>query len=127
MRKAPGLKSDSSRLYGSGQLQRTRDARSLDFVHNEFIMEKLKESSTVSEQAFQSLRQDVLKGAYGPGSKLKVESLQTVYGFSSSPLREALARLAQEGLVRADERRGFRVAPADRAGGARYRMELTAS
>ncbi len=30
--------------------------------------------------------------------------------FSSSPLREALNRLVQEGLVKADERRGFRVA-----------------
>jgi DNA-binding GntR family transcriptional regulator len=53
----------------------------------------------------------VLVGAYAAGAKLKVEELQEAYGFSSSPLREALSRLAQEGLVRADERRGFRVAP----------------
>ena len=42
--------------------------------------------------------------------KLKVDELQATYGYSSSPLREALSRLSQEGLVRADERRGFRVA-----------------
>jgi DNA-binding GntR family transcriptional regulator len=63
------------------------------------------------EQAFHRLRKDVLIGAYPAGAKLKVEDLQEAYGFSSSPLREALSRLAQEGLVRADERRGFRVAP----------------
>lgn len=63
------------------------------------------------EQAFGRLRKDVLIGAYPAGTKLKVEELQAAYGFSSSPLREALSRLAQEGLVRADERRGFRVAP----------------
>ena len=68
-------------------------------------------ASTVSEQAFLSLRRDVLHGEHPPGSKLKLELLQVQYGFSSSPLREALNRLAQEGLVRADERRGFRVAP----------------
>jgi DNA-binding GntR family transcriptional regulator len=63
------------------------------------------------EQAFGRLRKDVLTGIYPAGVKLKVEDLQEAYGFSSSPLREALSRLAQEGLVRADERRGFRVAP----------------
>ncbi len=68
-------------------------------------------AATVSEQAFLSLRRDVLQGEHPPGAKLKLELLQVQYGFSSSPLREALNRLAQEGLVRADERRGFRVAP----------------
>ena len=63
------------------------------------------------DQAFQRLRQDVLTGNFAAGTKLKVEELQAAYGFSSSPLREALSRLSQEGLVRADERRGFRVAP----------------
>ena len=62
------------------------------------------------DQAFQRLRKDVLTGTYAAGAKLKVEELQAAYGFSSSPLREALSRLSQEGLVRADERRGFRVA-----------------
>lgn len=66
---------------------------------------------TLSEQAFRSLRHDVLIGTFAAGVKLKLDELQDHYGFSSSPLREALSRLAQEGLVRADERRGFRVAP----------------
>lgn len=65
----------------------------------------------LTEQAFHRLRQEVLTGALVAGKKLKVEELQRRYGFSSSPLREALSRLAQEGLVRADQRRGFRVAP----------------
>lgn len=69
------------------------------------------EAPPLVEQAFIRLRKDVLSGSYPAGAKLKVEILQKAYGFSSSPLREALSRLAQEGLVRADERRGFRVAP----------------
>ena len=60
-------------------------------------------AGTVSEQAFLSLRRDVLQGEHPPGAKLKLELLQVQYGFSSSPLREALNRLAQEGLVRADD------------------------
>lgn len=68
----------------------------------------------LSEQAFLRLRRDVLSGELVPGRKLKIEELQEVYGFSSSPLREALNRLSQEGLVAADVRRGFRVAAISR-------------
>lgn len=68
------------------------------------------ETPPLVEKAFNRLRKDILIGAYPAGAKLKVDELQEAYGFSSSPLREALSRLAQEGLVRADERRGFRVA-----------------
>lgn len=67
-------------------------------------------SAPLTEQAFALLRQDVIGGHFEAGVKLKLDELQDRYGFSSSPLREALSRLAQEGLVRADERRGFRVA-----------------
>jgi DNA-binding GntR family transcriptional regulator len=67
-------------------------------------------SLPLTEQAFRSLRHDVLVGTFAAGSKLKLDELQDHYDISSSPLREALSRLAQEGLVRADERRGFRVA-----------------
>lgn len=69
------------------------------------------DAPTLTEQAFQQLRRDVLHGIHKPDEKLKLDLLQNQYGLSSSPLREALHRLAQEGLVRADERRGFRAAP----------------
>lgn len=65
----------------------------------------------VSERAFARLRWDLLSGLLASGSRLKIEDLQRRYGYSSSPLREALNRLTQEGLVRTDDRRGFRVAP----------------
>ncbi len=81
----------------------------------------------LTEQAFRRLRHDVLVGALPAGHKLKIDELQSRYGFSSSPLREALSRLTQEGLVRADERRGFRVAflsAADLADITRMRLKL---
>lgn len=62
------------------------------------------------DQAVDQLRQDLLSGVHGPGTKLKVDMLRAHYGYSSSPLREALNRLTQEGLVAVDQRRGFRVA-----------------
>jgi DNA-binding GntR family transcriptional regulator len=85
----------------------------LRFVHKIEDMHgkvAMTETPPLVEQAFSRLRQDVLVGAFPAGAKLKVDELQEAYGYSSSPLREALSRLAQEGLVKADERRGFRVA-----------------
>ncbi|MBF4996494.1 GntR family transcriptional regulator [Nocardia sp. BSTN01] len=63
------------------------------------------------EQTVSRLRQALLSNVHRPGDKLKVDHLREQYGCSSSPLREALNRLTYEGLVIADERRGFRVAP----------------
>jgi GntR family carbon starvation induced transcriptional regulator len=68
------------------------------------------EPASLSERAFRLLRQQILNGAIQPGSKLKMDVLQREYSFSSSPLREALNRLAAEGLVIMDENRGFRAA-----------------
>ncbi|AHK35919.1 transcriptional regulator [Rhodococcus opacus PD630] len=65
----------------------------------------------IAHQAAAQLRRDIIEGTFAPGSKLKMDVLQSLYGFSSSPLREALSQLAHEGLVRADARRGFRVTP----------------
>ncbi len=65
----------------------------------------------LADQAAERLREDLVALALPPGLKLKAEFLQERYGFSSSPLREALNRLVQEGLIVADQRRGFRVAP----------------
>lgn len=81
----------------------------LVFVHKIKFMDK-SQNPTAIEIALTSLRQDVLSLAYLPGTKLKVEHLQQTYGLSSSPIREALNRLAEEGLVRSDDRKGFRVA-----------------
>jgi DNA-binding GntR family transcriptional regulator len=66
---------------------------------------------TLTEQAFRRLRRDVISGIHAPQVKLKLDELQAAYGYSSSPLREALSRLSQEGLVKMDDRRGFRVMP----------------
>jgi DNA-binding GntR family transcriptional regulator len=65
----------------------------------------------LAERAFRLLRRRILHGDLPPGGKLKVEALQSATGLSSSPLREALNRLAVEGLVQAQDHRGFRAAP----------------
>lgn len=76
----------------------------------------------LSEQAYQLIRDRILRGAIAAGEKLKIDMLQRDYQISSSPLREALNRLVAESLVIADERRGFRAAPVT----AKDLMDLTA-
>lgn len=61
------------------------------------------------------LRTDILQGTLRPGEKLRLETLRDRYGVGVSPLREALAALAAEGLVQRFDQRGFRVAGADKA------------
>ncbi|RQR42721.1 GntR family transcriptional regulator [Burkholderia sp. Bp9131] len=61
--------------------------------------------------AFARMKTSIIRCELEPGTRLKVESLSKTYGLSSSPIREALNRLAQDGIVQATENRGFWVAP----------------
>lgn len=64
---------------------------------------------TRADDAYALIRSEILRGNLAPGIRLKIEDLQERYSYSNTPLREALNRLAGEGLVRADGRRGFSV------------------
>lgn len=66
---------------------------------------------TLSNFAFERLRAEVMSGDLAPGSKLQVEQLGNRYGISLSPVREALSRLSETGLIVAELNRGYRVAP----------------
>lgn len=69
------------------------------------------ETVTQTDRAYQALRGAIVRCEMHPGARLRVEELSRLLGVSSSPLREALSRLAGQGLVKVYENRGFRVAP----------------
>jgi len=78
-----------------------------------------KPSATGTGQNFASsiatrLRNDIVSGRRPPGARLSIEELRGDFGVSLSPLREALARLATEGFVVNEDKKGFRVAPVSR-------------
>lgn len=56
------------------------------------------------------IREAIWSGAYAPGDRLVERRLAHEFGISHIPLREALARLTEEGLVERPPRRGARVA-----------------
>lgn len=57
------------------------------------------------------LRRDIVSCRLKPGEALKFDALRSAFGASFTTLREALTSLSAEGLVIAQEQRGFRVAP----------------
>jgi len=65
---------------------------------------------------YEALRRDILSGDFAPGERLAFTSLTPRYECSVGVLREALQRLAEQGLVDATPAFGFRVtaiSPAD--------------
>jgi GntR family carbon starvation induced transcriptional regulator len=68
-------------------------------------------SGTLADVVYRRLRTDIIRGALTPGMPLRSDDLRARYDVGVSPLREALARIANEELVNSSEYRGFRVAP----------------
>ncbi|MEU0600006.1 GntR family transcriptional regulator [Streptomyces sp. NPDC006393] len=69
---------------------------------------------TLSDDVRSRLRSDILSGRLLPGSRLKFPVLSAQYDVSVSVLREALVRLAEQGLVRSEPHQGFVVTPLSR-------------
>lgn len=67
-------------------------------------------SSSISDTVTMELREAILAGEFEPGARLIERHLATQLGVSHIPVREALARLSEEGLVEREPRRGARVA-----------------
>jgi DNA-binding GntR family transcriptional regulator len=82
--------------------------------------------ATKSDLAYDRVRDLIVSGALAPGSVLPQASLAQTIGISTTPLREALRRLKQEGLVELDAHRDARVRPLD-ADEARDLLELRRS
>lgn len=69
---------------------------------------------TLSEDAYQFIRAEILSCRLVPGSKLKINVFCERLDVSLGAVREALSKLSSEGLVLAEAQRGFRVAPVSR-------------
>lgn len=75
------------------------------------LLERPDEVETIGDDGYRRIRTDILFGRLRPGQKLRLEGLKEGYSVSVSTLREILSRLTSEGLVLAEGRRGFEVAP----------------
>lgn len=69
---------------------------------------------SLTTQAFELLRADILVCALRPSERLRIQSLSERYQVGPTAIREALSRLVPEGLVESEDQRGFCVAPVSR-------------
>ncbi|MCD4525014.1 GntR family transcriptional regulator [Nocardioides sp. cx-173] len=72
-------------------------------------MARSTEKSTLTQEVYDRLRQELLQGDLAPGAKLRITEIAGRYRVSPSVLREALTRLAEQGLIVAMPQRGFAV------------------
>lgn len=69
---------------------------------------------TLHARVLAQMRADIVKCRHMPNERLTLEALRDQYGAGFSPLREALMRLAAEGLVQLTQNKGFRTAAMSR-------------
>jgi len=63
-------------------------------------------NKTLSERIFEKLKDYILSGVYRPGDRLLYKQLATELNVSMTPVREALLKLEQEGMVETIPRKG---------------------
>jgi len=64
---------------------------------------------SLGEAAYRRLRTDIVSCRLAPGRRFTEKELAKETGFGTSPLREALTRLDQEGMIRTLPRKGYEV------------------
>ncbi|GGM37896.1 hypothetical protein GCM10010489_06110 [Microbacterium saperdae] len=69
----------------------------------------------IRDQVFATLAEEIVSGRMQPLEEIRDQDLQAEYGVSRTPIREALTRLAEIGLIEVSTNRFTRVAPVDLA------------
>jgi DNA-binding GntR family transcriptional regulator len=67
--------------------------------------------SSQGDVAYAALRQRIIRCELAPGERITEAQLASEIGIGKTPVREALTRLAQEGLVRSMRGHGYEVTP----------------
>jgi DNA-binding GntR family transcriptional regulator len=73
-----------------------------------FKLPQVNRPITVKEQVYQTLREQLLHGQPGPNGRIIEKEITEALGVSRTPVREALSRLASEGLL-ISTRHGYKV------------------
>jgi DNA-binding GntR family transcriptional regulator len=77
----------------------------------EALAEQHQPPKLLGDQAYEEIREDIIACRLAPGVEITEAKLAVRLGVGKAPVRTALVRLAQEGLVQTLPRRGYRVAP----------------
>ena len=80
-------------------------------LDNSNFPEGLNGSGLMRDSVFGRIRADILACALTPGRILQEKDLAARYAVSKSPVRDALLRLQEQGLIEVMPRKGYRVLP----------------
>jgi len=80
--------------------------------------------TSLSELTYEALKERILDQKLEPGARLNIDAIAKSLGVSSSPVREALARLEAERLVVLELYSGYSVAPHPSAGYLRQLLDF---
>ena len=64
---------------------------------------------TLSELAYESIKAQILSCKIRPGERINIDQYSESLGVSTTPVREALSKLQQEGLVQYIPRTGWKL------------------
>jgi DNA-binding GntR family transcriptional regulator len=67
--------------------------------------------SSLQEIAYQRIREALHRGAFEPGESLPTRTLAKAFGISTTPVREALARLVAQNVLAVDSVNGTPYVP----------------
>jgi DNA-binding GntR family transcriptional regulator len=70
-------------------------------------LEALRDEGSITARAAEELRRAILRGDLQPGTLYAVHTVAKELGVSRTPAREALIKLAAEGMIRFERNRGF--------------------
>ncbi len=82
----------------------------INLQESEQSIDVVRKGKTRTSEIYGELRKDILECRLKPGARLRSDELKAQYDIGLSPLREALMKLASDGLVVLEEHKGFRVA-----------------
>lgn len=66
---------------------------------------------SLTDRAYEAIREDILFHVLAPGTLITEGALVEQYGIGKTPIREALVKLAREGLIVSHPRKGHEIAP----------------
>lgn len=67
--------------------------------------------ASLASQAYRAIKDDIIRGRLAGDARLTEQELAARHSLGKTPIREALTRLSQEGLVQVRPRRGYGIAP----------------
>lgn len=74
------------------------------------MLRKLKQADTLANQAYRAIKKAIIHGRFSPNEQLAEEQIASLLGISRTPIREAMNRLAYEGLLEIEKGKKARVA-----------------